>query len=110
MTIDFDEEENDLEGLSPRMDADVEILVMDHDDVLQVPIETVVWSDDGARVVVSDGMTLSRRKVELGISNDINVEVVDGLDEGEALVVDPSYELLERLEREESQQRDTLAL
>jgi HlyD family secretion protein len=110
VTIDFDDEENNLDGLSPRMDADVEILVMDQDDVLQVPIETVFWSDDGARVVVSDGMTLSRRKVELGISNDTNVEVVDGLDEGEALVLDPPYELLERLEREESQRRDALAL
>ena len=110
VTIDIDEEDNDLHGLSPRMDADIEILVMDHDDVLQVPVETVVWSADGAGVVVSDGLTLSRRKVELGISNDINVEVVDGLNEGETLVVDPSHELLERLEREESQQRDTLAL
>lgn len=105
VTIAFDSEDNDLDGLSPRMDADVKILVQDEHDILQVPIEAIVRSDDGANVIVSNGMSLKRQHVELGMSNDVNVEVETGLDEGDVLVIDPSVELQERLLREEAAAR-----
>ncbi|MFK7820242.1 MAG: efflux RND transporter periplasmic adaptor subunit [Planctomycetaceae bacterium] len=97
ITIDFDSESNDLEDLAPRMDARVEIQVMDEEDILQVPIDSIIHTSEGPNVIVSTGMELEPREVALGISNESSVEVMAGLEEGEVLIVDPPFDLQERV-------------
>ena len=97
VTIDFDSDGNDLENLSPRMDASVEILVQDDPNILQAPIGSIVHTDDGPSVIVSDGMNLTRREVDLGMANEETVEITDGLLPGEKLIVDPPVDLQDRV-------------
>ena len=73
------------QGLKPGMSAQVEILVDDRPDVLQVPVSSV-YVDKGYQVVyVKQGGGVEVRQVELGLSNDRNVEVLSGVEEGEML-------------------------
>jgi len=71
------------QGLKPGMSAQVEILVADRPDVLQVPVSSV-YVDKGYQVAyVKKGGGVEVRQVELGLSNDRNVEILSGLEEGE---------------------------
>jgi HlyD family secretion protein len=67
--------------------VDVEIIVADRDDVLVVPADAVV-SDEGQSVVtVRSGQATDRRRVTLGQADEDYVEVTQGLNEGDTVVV-----------------------
>jgi HlyD family secretion protein len=73
------------------MTADIEIIVTVQDDALIIPLRAV-RSDDGTEYVLrqSDGRGVSgfeEADVELGLMNDTQVEITDGLSEGDVVSV-----------------------
>jgi hypothetical protein len=78
--------------LKPGMSAQVEILITELADVLSAPVQAVagtvdkpavfVWTDDGAE----------RREVTLGLASEHFVEIREGLNGGERLLLDPPRE------------------
>jgi Cu(I)/Ag(I) efflux system membrane fusion protein len=84
-------------GLAPRMTARVEIRTDVLDDVLTVPVRSVVYYDrkDHVAVKKADG-GFDWREVSLGLSHGNMVEVKGGLKGGEAVAVDPAPLLSER--------------
>ncbi len=77
-------------GLRPGMSAKVEILVADLPDVVAVPVQAIAGTADrpAVQVVQPDGTTASRTVV-LGMSNDVMVEIKEGLKEGETILLAP---------------------
>jgi HlyD family secretion protein len=79
----------EITGLKPGMTAVVEILADRRESVLQAPVQSCV--ERGGRyfawVLAGDG--LNRHEIRPGKSNDNMIEVVDGLFEGEAVVLNP---------------------
>jgi len=72
-------------GLKPGMSAQVEVLVDDRPDVLQVPVSSI-YVDKGYQVAyVKTPSGLEVRRVDLGLSNDRNVEILSGLEAGETV-------------------------
>ena len=63
------------------MSATVNIVEKAKDNVLTLPLGAVKQSKDGASVLISKGMGKSpeERKIETGISDDKNIEIVSGL-------------------------------
>ncbi len=55
------------------------------DGVLRVPVVAVAGTVDRGEVIVVDDGRSSRRQVTLGITDGINVEIISGLTEGEAI-------------------------
>lgn len=84
----IDEITEDL-GLKPGLTAKLEIEVERYDDVLQVPSEAVVTTGGEHRVYVLTDSGLTPRSVLINRSNDTAVEVLDGLVEGESVVLNP---------------------
>ncbi len=82
-----------LTGLRPGMTAQADILVAELDDVLSVPIKSVVSLDGAYQIAVKKpGGGFEWRRVQLGVggfTNDARVEVKQGLQSGEAVIVDP---------------------
>ena len=70
--------------LLPGTSADVEVILKKKDDVLRIPAFAIL---EGDRVLVLDQGTLAGRPIKAGMRNWENAEVVDGLKEGEAIVV-----------------------
>ncbi len=67
--------------------ATAHIIVAEKDDVLLIPERLVHFEDDGtAWVEVLDGTEIRKRTVRLGLSDGLNVEVVQGLREGEQVI------------------------
>jgi len=72
-------------GLKPGMSAQVEVLVDDRPDVLQVPVSSI-YVDKGYQVAyVKTARGPEVRRVDLGLSNDRNVEILSGLEAGETV-------------------------
>jgi hypothetical protein len=83
-----------LKGLKPGMSAEVTILLdrVEHP-VLTVPLQAVLDPEDTDKpytVYVKTPDGVERRPVVLGLNNDKVVEVKDGLEEGDEVVMNPS--------------------
>jgi HlyD family secretion protein len=75
--------EEELEDLKPGMNAHVEILVADLQDVLQVPMQSIHQSGGKAYAYVDRNGNPEVAPVELGLNNDRAVVVKAGLNEGD---------------------------
>ena len=81
---------NDAPGLRPGMSAQAEIQIAKRENVLSVPVESILSYDGKHHVAVRkpDGM-VELRSVTLGISNGKLVEITQGLESGESVVMNP---------------------
>jgi RND family efflux transporter MFP subunit len=79
---------NDSLRLRPGMFVKLDIIVVQRDSALVVPRDIVIDSGDSKRVfIVEKGVALERR-LEIGLRNREQLEVLSGLTEGEQLVVE----------------------
>ena len=69
------------------MGATVGVPLLRKEDVLIIPLMAAQRDAEGPYVLVVKGTKTERRRVELGISDGINVEVTRGLEEGEVVRV-----------------------
>jgi HlyD family secretion protein len=98
--------DSDLEEseLRPGLTAEVEILADRLDSVLQAPIESCV--ERGQRYfawVLDEEDEPQRHEIRVGKSNDTSVEVIEGLAEGDEVVVNPRSALAEEVALLESE-------
>ena len=79
-------------ALKPGLNVTCEIAILDKKDILLAPMEAITPDkDDNMMVFVVDEGTkiLEQRNVTVGINSDMNVEILEGLEEGELIVLDP---------------------
>lgn len=78
--------------LKPGLNVTCEIAVVDKNGILLAPMEAITPDkDDNMMVFVVDESTnkIAQRKVSVGINSDMNVEILEGLSEGEVVLLDP---------------------
>ena len=86
-TVEVEVELNNPEamvGVRPGTSADVELILERTDNALRIPASAVA---EGGKVLVLEDGVLSERLIEVGLRNWRFAEVVNGLDEGEKVVV-----------------------
>ena len=74
----------DLSGVLPGSSADVEIVVASKEDVLRIPTSAV---GEGGKVLVLAKRRLVERRVQIGLANWQFTEVLEGLAEGEEVMI-----------------------
>lgn len=84
-TITFNDE--NVEELIPGFDIDVDIITETTTDSLAIPIESVLYNDDGNPFVfiVEDGVAHTR-EIETGIQEGVTIEVTSGLELNEEVI------------------------
>lgn len=89
--VKINSEGGDTYNLKPGMSAQVEILVENLPDVLTVPVQAVVEQQGRfyCWVEVPDEEKPERRLVLLGSTNDKVIEIKDGLNEGDQVLLNP---------------------
>ena len=65
--------------------ANAEIVLEEKDDVLCIPESTLEFDGEDTYVYVKDGDDYTRTKVTTGISDGVNIEILDGIKEGDVL-------------------------
>jgi HlyD family secretion protein len=81
--------DGNTEDLRPGFTAEAEIIVADLEDVIAVPVAAVIEQAGQFVCAVRRGESVERREVTLGQGNDRLVEVISGLEPGEALLLNP---------------------
>jgi RND family efflux transporter MFP subunit len=82
--------------VKPGMFARAKIYPEIHRGVLVVPFKSVINRGESTHVYVLDGDTVRLRKVTPGITNEREIEVIDGLTEGEVVAVEGHYGMADR--------------
>ena len=84
--------EDKVEGLNPDMSAEVTIHIKGIKDVLTVPLQSIVGGSElgtKRKVFVKTETGYDEKEVLLGIYNDKVIEVREGLNEGDIVVINP---------------------
>jgi membrane fusion protein, heavy metal efflux system len=82
--------------LKPDMFANVQIVTALNRTAISIP-QSAVLNDEGKTIVfVAKGNDYEKRQVQAGIQNNDRVEIVDGLNAGDKVVVKGNYLLLQR--------------
>lgn len=74
-------------GFLPGMYAEVTLTTARHEDAVLIPRSSVVRDEEQTYVFVVDGDKAKRTPVELGLHNDLQVEVLSGLEAGQVIAV-----------------------
>lgn len=101
--------EKNISPFRPGMSASVDIFTNRKTDVITVPIQAVTTRTDTTKtdlaaskdirtlVFVSDGTRALARDVKTGIQDNVNIEILSGLTEGEDVVVQPFSAISKKL-------------
>ena len=74
--------------------ANADIIIERHEDVLFIPERLVTFNEDDVTVTVRlTGEQTEERTIRTGLSDGINIEVLEGLEEGEKVVEPPPREI-----------------
>ena len=73
--------------IRPGMTADLDIIIAKAEDVLCLPKEAVIEQDGGAAVMTLEGGETVSRPVIVGLEDNVHVEIRDGLDEGDEVLI-----------------------
>ena len=79
--------------LRPNMTAIIKIANYTKNDVIVVPLNSVQRSDKGDYVFINDNNTAKKKAVKLGSISGAQVEILNGLANGEQLITDGSTEV-----------------
>lgn len=82
--------------LRPGMFARVRIYPKIHKGVLIVPFKSVIRRGGSTAVFVADGDRVSLRTVTVGITDEAEIEITDGLQEGEEVAVEGHYGMADK--------------
>ena len=94
------------ETLRPGFTAEATIIVSDLKDVIAVPVAAVIEDGEEFICAIRDGEGFERRVVTLGKSDDRFIEIVEGLEEGEQVFLNPGTVLGVSLSREREQRSE----
>lgn len=77
------------------MNGEVEFVIDEKEDVLLIPITSLVEEDDKEYVWVVENQVAKKVEVKTGSSSINNIEITDGLSEGDIVIVRPPSEIKE---------------
>ncbi len=78
---------NPARSLKPGMFARTEIIINSRNDVLVIPVDSIIEEDGGKHVFVAEGDRARLRQVITGLEEGTRIEVVSGLEKGDLLIV-----------------------
>ncbi|MFA6027986.1 MAG: efflux RND transporter periplasmic adaptor subunit [Patescibacteria group bacterium] len=73
--------------LKRDLSCDIEIVAAEKKSALSIPLAAVKWEDSQAYVNIKNGTTTEKRDIKLGFEGDENTEVLEGLKEGEKIIM-----------------------
>ncbi len=86
-----------ISKLRPGLTAQVEIQVDNRDQVLQVPVQAVVTVINQQIAYIYKNGSSEQRKLKVGQSNQTHIEILDGIEEGEEVILNPRSQFAEAI-------------
>ena len=100
-------------ALRPGSSANFKIIVSNRPNILQVPLQGVVGIGKSYYAWVMIGSSAEKRLIKIGETNEVNIEILDGIKEGEEVILNPrsqfSKEIATLQQKEEEQEKTKAA-
>jgi HlyD family secretion protein len=90
--VDFDEPE-DAGNLGDEYRVEVRVVIDEREDALKVPASALFRNDEAWAVFVVGGGQAGLRRVEIGARSGFEAEVLEGLAEGDTVIIHPSEQV-----------------
>jgi len=88
----------DITKLKPGLTAEIEIRIEERENVLQVPVQSVITIGDQRYLfVLTPSDTPIRRQIKIGQASDTMIEVLDGVTAGEEVILNPRTHFADEL-------------
>ena len=84
--------------LKPGLTCEAEILVEQRSDVLHVPVQAVVSAGGEQFLFILENGVPRRETVQIGVTNDTDVEILAGAEEGQLVVMNPRTHFAEQID------------
>lgn len=97
VSVDLDVAPELARELAPGLTAKVNIIADRRQSTVHVPMQSVVEVGGDFFVFARSGESVEPRAVQIGISDEDSIEIVDGLDEGEEIVFKPRVTCAQRI-------------
>lgn len=81
--------EGDTPDLRTGMSCKVEIIVQQYEDAVYIPVQAVIRIAGQPAVYVVNNGTIEEREVKIGLDNNRMIRIVDGIREGEVVLLTP---------------------
>jgi HlyD family secretion protein len=81
--------EGEGDNLRTGMSCKAEIIIEDYDDAIYIPVQAVLRVGGEPTVYVQSGREFEPRKVKIGLDNNRMIRVIEGLQEGEIVLLTP---------------------
>ena len=98
------DESEKVNKLRPGLTATTEIMVERRDGVLQIPVQANITIGAKQFVFVATGKKVDLRTIKVGKTNSNFIEILDGLDEGDLVVMNPHSHFKKEITELESDQ------
>lgn len=79
--------DSDNDKVLPNMSVTADIIIESHDNTLYVPTSAVNTAGDTKYVLVPEGAGQKKATVKVGISDDSNTEILEGLNENDVVIL-----------------------
>jgi len=76
-------------ALRSGMSCKVEIIVAQYEDAIYIPVQSVITEGGETRVYVMEGDKPVRRTVKIGLDNNRMIRILEGVDEGDIVLMEP---------------------
>lgn len=86
-------EEKERVELKVGASVQARIIIGIQKDVISLPLEAVIYRDKGPGVFLATSNVATWRDVKTGLSNDTRVEIVEGLQEGDRVIIEGNLDL-----------------
>lgn len=103
ITIRLTDKLEKISRLKPGLTAQIEIMVKQRFDVLQVPVQSVISIGEKRVTFVLGENGPERRDLTIGESSDTAVEIVEGLEVGELVVMNPRTHFADQIQALEAE-------
>ncbi|MEM7355946.1 MAG: HlyD family efflux transporter periplasmic adaptor subunit [Acidobacteriota bacterium] len=101
VVIDFDDPREAWEALGDGYRVEVRIITWEEDDILRAPTSSLFRQGDGWAVYAVEAGVAVQRQVEIGRRNGLHAQVLDGLSDGQTVIVHPSDAIVDGVRVEE---------
>lgn len=102
VVVAIDDLEPGSNQIPPESSAAVDIVAADRQDTLHVPMQSITEVAGRHLAFVRNGDFVEHREVQIGVTNDEQIEILAGLDEGEQVVLKPRITCASMIQRLES--------
>ena len=95
VVIDFVSPQSDWQSLGHGYRVETRVIIQERKNVFKIPVGALFRSGESWAVFIDDNGTAGLKEITIGQRNTLEAEVVDGLEDGDSVILHPSDSIID---------------